>query len=499
REQAALLDITEEAILVRDLQGHILFWNHGAEKVYGWKPEEAIGKNMGDFISPRQEDDYEKAEQETLAKGSWSGELNQVTKAGERVVIESNWTLMPNKDGKPKSILIINTDVTIKKKFEVHLLRTQRMEGIGRLASGIAHDLNNVLSPIILSMQILRKKTSDPKIRSLVSTLENSAHRGANLVKRLLSFARGAEGERVPVQIKHQIEEIGKLLNQTFPKNITINMDVAKNLWFVNGDATQLHQVLLNLCVNSRDAMEANSEGLLNISASNVILDEAYCRINPEAKPDHYLKLTVTDTGAGIPPEILDNIYEPFFTTKAPGHGTGLGLSTVFSIVKSHNGFITVYSEVGKGTAFNIYLPAVDAADEHIDEALQTDFPRGKGELILIVDDESIIREVAKEALESFGYEVITASDGGDAVGEYLKNTQKVAAVLLDVMMPNVDGISCMIALKKLNPDLKIIITSGLGTNKSMLDNPVATNCKFLEKPFTVDSLIKILQEVLSQ
>lgn len=239
-------------------------------------------------------------------------------------------------------------DVTERKKLESQLLRAQRMESIGTLAGGMAHDLNNLLTPMMLSLKMLKEKLTDEKSQLLLTILENNSQRGADLIKQVLSFSRGVEGERNPLQAKYIISEIEKIAKETFPKKIEIRTDIQKDLSIISGDATQLHQVLMNLCVNARDAMPYG--GTLNISAENFLVDVNYARMNTEAKVGTYVVITVSDTGTGIPPPILDRIFEPFFTTKEPGKGTGLGLSTAQAIVKSHGGFINVYSAVGKAS-----------------------------------------------------------------------------------------------------------------------------------------------------
>ncbi len=360
KEQATLIDLATNAIFVRDLEGRIVFWNQGAQRLYGWTAAEAMGKNGDQFRIEGPMPGLEEARKEVIDKGEWTGELRQVTKDGKEIIVESHWTLLRDEDGQPKSKLVINTDITAQKKHEAQYLRAQRMESIGTLAGGIAHDLNNVLTPILMAVELLKRKLTDPHSRSFLTTLQASAERGADMVKQVLAFARGGEGQRVALQLKHVIHDLEKMLSHTLPKSIDIQTSIPRDLWTISGDATQLHQVLMNLCVNARDAMPQG--GQLTIAAENRSLDENYARMNPDAKPGPYLLLTVADTGMGIPAEVLDKISDPFFTTKALGKGTGLGLSTVVGIVKNHGGFINIYSEVGKGTQFSVYFPAIESA-----------------------------------------------------------------------------------------------------------------------------------------
>ncbi|WP_414754980.1 response regulator [Anabaena sp. CCY 9910] len=495
REQAALLDITTDGICVRDLENKILFWNKGAENLYGWQAHEVISKNASDLLFREPSLEVETALLNVISQGNWQGELNKVTKTGKEIVVASRWSLVYDEQGKPKSILSVDTDITQKKHLEAQLFRTQRLESIGTLASGIAHDLNNILTPILAGAQLLPLKfpDADERTQHLLEILEINAKRGADLVKQVLSFARGVEGKRITLQLKHLIVEVVKILKETFPKSIEVYTDIPNDLWMVSGDSTQLHQVLMNLCVNARDAMP--NGGTLTISAENLLIDENYARMNLEAKQGHYIMVTVSDTGVGISPENLDRIFEPFFTTKAVGQGTGLGLSTVLGIVKSHGGFVNVYSEEGRGTTFKVYLPSVGGMEApHIDHLLP---PAGHGELILIVDDEVSIQDITKTSLESHQYETLVANDGVEAIALYAKNADKISAVLMDIMLPVLDGLTTIRTLRKINPQVKIIATSGL-ISKIKLTEIVNTGANsFLAKPYTVNELLLALHEVM--
>lgn len=415
-----LFDNANDAIITVDTEGRITSWNKGAERLYGWTEENIIGKNANELLYKDKEESLllVDSQKSLLEKGQWLGELCHVTKEGKKIIVESRWTLMHDSEGKPKSILVINTDITEKKKLEAQFLRAQRMESIGTLASGIAHDINNVLTPIMLSLQLLKEKFMDDGSQKLINTLERSAQRGASLIKQVQSFARGVECERVTLQVTHLISEIKQIAKQTFPRSIEIRTNTPKDLWTISGDATQLHQVLMNLCVNARDAMPDG--GILSISAENLFIDEDFARINIEARIGHHIVISITDTGTGIHPEILDRIFEPFFTTKEPGKGTGLGLSTALAIVKSHGGFINVCSEVEKGTVFKVYLPTTTITEIQKADKQLHELPRGHGESILVVDDESQIREITSSILERSGYRVLTANDAARSANNNL-------------------------------------------------------------------------------
>jgi PAS domain S-box-containing protein len=492
-EQAALLDVATDAILVRDLDNQILFWNKGAERLYGWKALEAVGKNVLDLLDGEQQAKLKQVQKILLQNGEWQGELHQLTKDDKEVIVESRWTLVRDEEGQPKSILVVNTDITQKKQLEAQFLRAQRMESIGTLASGIAHDLNNVLTPILMTAQLLEAEPQEERYQRLLPVLVANAKRGANLVKQVLSFAKGLEGKFTILQVKHLISEIKQIIKETFPKSLEIRTDIPQSLWTVSGDATQLHQVLMNLCVNARDAMPDG--GRLSICAENQFIDRSYAQMHLDAQVGSYIVVTVTDTGMGIPPEILDRIFEPFFTTKELGKGTGLGLSTVMGIIKSHNGFINVSSVIGKGTEFKVYIPAIESTEAEVLE--DTELPIGHGELVLVVDDEVAIREITKTSLEAYNYKVITACDGIEAIALYAEHRDEISIVLTDMMMPSMDGLTTIRTLRKINPQVKIIAISGLASGDK-LAAVIGTGVKtFLSKPFTTQELLKTLDGLL--
>lgn len=497
REQAEFLDGASDAIIVRDLQDRIVYWNRGAERLYGWTAAESVGTNIRDLYYKENIPQFEAAQRELMKEGKWTGHARHLTKSGTAIDVETRLTLMGDSDKKPKSVLVINTDITEQKKFEAQFLRAQRMESIGTLAGGIAHDINNILSPILLAVRMLQMKFTDDDSQRLLSVLHKSAERGGVMVKQMLEFARGVEGERIVLQLNHLIREITRTLAETLPKSIEVECFVPPTIWPVIGDPTQIHQVLLNLCVNARDAMPRG--GTLSVKTENVTVDENYARMILDARPGQFVLISVTDTGTGIQPEILNRVFEPFFTTKEHGKGTGLGLSTVLGIVKSHNGFVSVYSEPGKGTQFRTYFPAAESAltaqvgEEHSEVA------GGNGELVLVVDDEMAIREITKTTLETFGYKALTASDGTEAIALYAQNKDAIAVVLTDMMMPYLDGAATIRALQKMNPSVKIIASSGLADEGKAAEAANAGVRIFLSKPYTADDLLNALATILVQ
>jgi signal transduction histidine kinase len=447
-------------------------------------------------LTPPEYNDLDlKALEEIAAKGVCTPfEKEYLRKDGSRVpVLIGSACFEDNPDEGVRFVL----DLTERKKLEQQFLRAQRMESIGTLAGGIAHDLNNILAPIMMSIEILKMTVTDPQAGGILQTIEVSSKRGADIVRQVLSFARGMEGERIEVQPKHLIKDIETIIRDTFPRNIQQQVLFPDDPWTIYGDPTLLHQIFLNLCVNARDAMP--NGGTLTIKVENTILDEQYSTMNRQAKPGRYVLISVTDTGIGIPPEIIDKIFEPFFTTKEMGKGTGLGLSTVIGIVKSHEGVINVYSEPGKGTTFRVYLPAIDhSSDGQKKQTQSLSLPRGNGELVLIVDDEASVLTITSQTLQAFGYRVLTATDGADAVAVYAKHQNDIAVVLTDLMMPVIDGPSTIRALLRINPSVKIIAASGLNSSRDITTFPDAPIKHFLTKPYTARTLLKTLREILN-
>ncbi|MFA6546655.1 MAG: ATP-binding protein, partial [Limisphaerales bacterium] len=384
-----------------------------------------------------------------------------------------------------------------KKLLEAKFLRSQRMESLGSLAGGIAHDLNNALAPILMSVEMLKQVSKDPNPNTarMLDAIYSSAKRGAGMVKQILTFARGAEGVQGVVQPKHLIQEMINLTRHSFPQGIQLHTDVALDTWTLLGNPTQLHQILLNLCVNARDAMPKG--GTLTLGAGNVRLKTTDAGLSPDAKPGPYVVLTVKDTGMGMTPAVREHLFEAFFTTKAPDKGTGLGLSTVRNIAKNHGGFLTVESEVGMGTTFKVYLPAQETTAATVAAVEQLALPMGRGELILVVDDEAAIRSIATQTLEAYGYRVVTAKDGAEAVGLCAQNLAGLHLLITDMDMPIMDGPAAIRAVRVLAPRVKVVAVSGSG---SLAGSPLLKELNvqtFLHKPFSADDLVRTVHEAL--
>ena len=498
RQKLDLLDIAPVSFFVIDMNSKMQYWNKGSEQLYGISSQEIVGRDLGDLmvkgILSMQEYSYLLNIKDTaFDKEYWEGEIRQINNEGKELIIESKAKLARNIKGEAEYVLIVNLDVTERKKLENQLLLSQRLESLGTLASGIAHDLNNMLSPIVLGLDIIKNKLKDTESIDWIKTLQDTAKRGSDLVRQILSFARGLSDKFTYVQPRYVISEFIKIIKGTFPKSIQISKDVPNELWAIMGDSTQIHQLLMNLCVNARDAMPEG--GNLKITAENVMVDDNLVKTNVNAKTGSYILISISDTGSGIDPKIMSKVFDPFFTTKEVGKGTGLGLSTVFNIVKNHKGFMNVYSELGKGTSFKVYFPAVSTEEKEQDIVVQH-IPFGKQELILVVDDETAVREIIRATLEAYGYEVISASNGAEAVAIFAKNLLNVKAAIVDMIMPIMDGSATIQALKTINPEIKIIAASGFEDAK---DKPIMEKVEgFLAKPFTAEAILRLLAETLN-
>jgi two-component system cell cycle sensor histidine kinase/response regulator CckA len=482
------------AIIGVDRDRNVRIWNPAATRIFGWSDEEVIGQRVP-FTSDEQRQQSETFNDRVLGGESLTNfEVRRNRRDGTLVDLLVSAAPSYDANGVIDGFVTVATDVTEQKSLEQQFLRTQRLESLGTLAGGIAHDLNNVLTPISMSLELIRMRTHDPSLDRTLETLGSCVKRGSGLVRQILTFARGVQGERTPLGTSYVLRDLEKVISETLPKSIEIRGDFPKDVWYISADLTQIHQVLMNLCVNARDAMPDG--GSLHISASNVVLDEAFVRMSPGSAKGPHVLIEVKDTGAGIPPEIQAKIFEPFFTTKELGKGTGLGLSTVAAIVKNHGGFINLYSETGRGTSFKIYLPALASAAAQQAAEARTVLPAGNGELILIVDDESAVRDIAALTLESHGYRVVQAEDGAGGVAVYAQNSKDIRLVISDQDMPVMNGSAMIRSLERINPAVRILCASGLigESSHTVSASPLR---KVLSKPYTAEQLLNAVHELI--
>lgn len=493
-QQSQMLDQVSDAVRVADLQGRITYWNLAAQRVFGWTADEVLGRNADELLYRGDPQALRDMLRDTNARGSWAGELIKVTRAGKSITVEHRRTVLLDESGKPKGHLCIDIDITDRKKQERASHRSQRLESIGTLAGGIAHDLNNVLTPILMGAKLLASGRATGNRQGLLETMVASAHRGADLIKQLLAFAGGIRGERSPVRLDLLINETLGLLEHTLPKSIKIESQINTECPPVLGDATELSQILMNLCINARDAMP--NGGTLTIEATTMVLNGNAERLHPDAHAGNYVLLKVSDTGTGMTPDVLDRIFDPFYTTKEVGKGTGLGLATVQGIVKNHGGFINVYSEPGNGSKFTIYLPAIATAEQAPGQSDQVAEEPGTGQTVLLVDDEVFILQMTSAALEGSGYRVLTARDGMSAIATY-KQHPEISVVLLDMMMPGIDGLQTLDELRKFDPKARVIACSGLRTSQREAEVLERGAKMFIPKPYTEEALLQALGQIL--
>jgi len=496
-----LAKATTDAIWDCNLDTGRLWWNEGFETLFGFhhQQDELTLESLLARVHPQDRELMRAGLMGAVNGGEagWRGEYRFQLRDGSYASVLDKGHVLRDQNGRPVRLIGGMVDLTERRRYEQQLLRAQRMESIGTLAGGIAHDLNNLLAPITLSVDLLRQLVDSPECLQIIAGIEQSALRGSKLVRQVLSFARGVEGDHLPLHLDGVVEEVRQIMERTFPKDIRVRVGTAVDLWTVKGDATQINQVLLNLCVNARDAMP--NGGDLTIAVHNRIIDEQMAGMSPGTRPGRYVVIEVSDTGCGIAKDHLTRIFDPFFTTKEVGRGTGLGLSTAVGIVRSHGGFLNVYSELGKGTTFKLSLPAVAAELlPAMELEVEERYPRGAGECILVVDDEQPILKVCKQTLEAYGYRVLTAEDGAQAVGEYALHRAEIAVVLTDMMMPVMDGPALIGALKRMDPAVRIIGSSGLNANGRVAKAVHAGVAHFVPKPYTAETLLKAVRAVLA-
>jgi two-component system cell cycle sensor histidine kinase/response regulator CckA len=487
-----ILDSIQAGIVCINAETHtIVDVNPAAIEMIGAPKEQIIGHVCHKYICPAEKG---KCPISDLGQEVDKSERTLLTATGAEVPILK--TVTPILLSGQAHLLDIFIDITEKKKLEAQLQQAQKMEAIGTLAGGIAHDFNNILQAISGYTQILlmEKEASDPDFEKL-EAVEKSAQRASDLTKQLLIFSRKVESKLRPIDLKREIEQVSKMLKRTIPKMINIELHLAENLKIINADPAQIEQIMMNLGVNAMDAMP--NGGRLIFETENVILDEQYCKTHLGAKPGRYVKLSISDTGHGMDKETIEHIFDPFYTTKETGKGTGLGLAMVYGIVKSHNGYIMCYSEPDEGTIFKIYFPVIEKETERVESEEEKVHIKGGKETILLVDDEEAIRELGKNILTRFGYTVLMVSDGETALEVYREKKEKISLVILDIIMPGMGGRECLKKLFKMNPKLKVIIASGYSINGSTKEALEAGAKGFIGKPYNINQMLKAVREAL--
>ncbi len=486
---------THLGVIELDTDFKITRWNPAAEKIFCFTAAEAIGQDGRFFVPEDAKEQVSRIYHSLTSQTGGERSTNEnITKDGRTILCDWHNTPLTDADGQLVGVVSMVEDVTERQRMEEQLLRSQRTESIGTLAGGIAHDLNNILCPILLSASMLREGEQSAEAIEMLDTLEENARRGADMVKQILTFSRGLKTKKGPVQTRYLLKDFAGLIRETFPKSITLKLGVAPELWPVHGNLTELHQILMNLCLNARDAMPDG--GTLTITAENIVLDQESVGLIPNTRPGHYVAWLIADSGTGIAPEILDRIFDPFFTTKELGKGTGLGLSIVHGLIRSHNAAIRVQSKLGAGTEFRVYLPASSAPLPESEHSAPPP-PVGVGEEILVVDDEEAICHLADKILTRQGYHVVTARNGEEAIKRYQRNRSKIQLVLTDIMMPGLDGWAVIRSIRNINPAVKIIASSGLMSETSLSTLSDLNVNAVLAKPYLAHSLLETIQTVL--
>lgn len=492
-EHLKLIDASHEAIIACDLKQKVVFWSKGASNLYGVSKQKAIGASIDSLITNQDNNLIDSIIEIVYSANEWVGEITSKDANDNERIVLSHWSLVYDNFRKPKTFLLVNTNITEKKKLETQFLRTQRMENLGSLASGIAHDLNNLLTPIMLSLDLLKKRADERSLK-LIEKVESSTRRGSEMVKQIVSFAKGIETTQATISIQNILDELLSMLKISFPPNIRIYTNCSPKIWLVQANATQIFQVLMNLCVNAREAMSEG--GLLSIMANNIILDN-FKGFKEFKEPAPFVEISVSDSGTGISTEQIKKIFEPFFTTKG-ANGTGLGLSMVASIIEKHNGFIRVDSELSKGTNFSIYLPAIK--DNKVKESfINKDLMNvGNNQTILLVDSEVSTLEISKATLEAYNYKVFSTNSGIEAIKFFSAERLDIDAVVVDMVVAEIESDALISLLKKSRPQVKIIVTGNNESNTYHKLNSLPFSIKKVVKPYTAETLLKSLKEILS-
>ena len=498
RLRSAALEAAANAIVITDREGRIEWANSAFCSLSGWSLPEVIARNPRELIQSGEHEPefYQKMWTTILAGEVWRGEV--INRRRDGVLRTEQMTITPLRDprGEISQFIAIKQDITDQKALEQQYLHSQRMEAVGALAGGIAHDLNNMLVPVLMVIGILKEEQVDSMNRELLAMAQSSAQRGADVIKQLLAFSRDHGGERLVLQPTHLLGEMFKIMRETFPREIELTQQLPSTLWTVNADATQLHQVFLNLCVNARDAMPAG--GRLRLLASNVVSEEGDVYRPAHARPGPYVKIEVCDTGHGIPAEIRHRIFDPFFTTKPVGQGTGLGLSTVAAIVRNHEGYVTVDSTLSKGTTFTVYLPAIPDGTEPTPEGpLAADPAMDARVTVLLVEDERESRDIVRYFLEEHNFRVLTAGHGEEAISQFLLHKDQIALVVTDIMMPVMNGVVLIRTLRAMKPKLKVVAMSGLVSDHQLRQLADIGVPSVLPKPYDGRKLLAAIQREL--
>lgn len=498
RAQAAVLDKATDAIIVCGPEEEIIYWNRSAERLYGWSAAEARGRNLHSFLHPAPPPQLGEARHAVRQRGEWQGELRQTGKDGGAIVVQSRWTLFRDDAGRPQSLLVVNTDARNLQLNEAQFLRAQQTASLATLADVMARELRAAVEPVLLVSQLLRVRTQAGSPH-WPEAPDAQPRRLADVMQQLGTLVRPPNLERMELAVNGLVGEVVRQLRQSVAPGVEVSLSVPEDLWAVAGDPEALRQAVMNLCVNAREAMAGS--GRIEVIAENLPLRDGDARLRHGGRPGLHVVITVADTGCGIPPQNLERIFTPFFSTKDHGQSVGVGLTAVQAIARAHGGFVTVDSEVGRGSRFRIYLPATSGSPAPDKPQPRRSFPRGNGECILLVDDEAGFREITQVTLEKYGYRVVTACDGSEGMTLYMRHRQEIQLVLTDIVMPVMDGAALIRSLHKMGAQVRFLAVSGLVEREKVM---VATavpgvHVEFLAKPFASEKLLTLVREVLQK
>ncbi|MFX4263583.1 PAS domain-containing hybrid sensor histidine kinase/response regulator [Pelotomaculum propionicicum] len=485
-------------ILVIDTSGKILIFNHFGERLTGYREKEIVGKDWLDTLIPKKEQGkLAGIINEIKEKGYAKGENFVLGRDNREILVKWNASILNSSTNGEQGFLVVGHDVSKLRTVEAQLIQAQKMEAVGRLAGGIAHDFNNILTGIIgNASSILTDITPDCEYYEALREVEDSALMAADIVEKLLGFSRKSLMKSAVVNVNDNINEAYKIIKRTIDPRIILKTRLEDNLWPAAADRTQITQVLINLCLNAQDAMPDG--GSITIKTENIILDENSLKSQPSyVRAGEFVRISVADTGCGMPAEVQEQVFEPFFTTKKAGHGTGLGLAMVYGIVKQQEGWINCHSEVGQGTTFTICLPRAVLSPLPVspDEVPDRKAHISGSKTVLVVEDNRIVKNFIKRILSRKGFQVIIAGDGKEAVDLYRLGWKNIDLVLLDMTIPRLSGRDALIIMKKINPSIKVLLTSGyLFSDK---EEPLLSKYRFLHKPFTENDLLKQMENLL--
>jgi signal transduction histidine kinase/CheY-like chemotaxis protein len=479
---AAFNAIDDAVFVTASESGRILHVNVGATRLLGYSDKDLIGRTLASLRS---------LSTDASADGTWLRHQD-----GRLVEVDARDHSLPAQAVRDRLSVTIARDISDRRRQEEHRLRAQRMESLGTLAGGVAHDMNNMLTPVILMLDELQDLGTRPN-PTLLASVRSSVKRGASMLRQLLSFGRGFEGERAPISVSKLVEELGRIVDSTFPKSIKFETDVDRNLPPVLGDATQLHQVLLNLSVNARDAMPDG--GVIRVVAKRMLLDDVNRVTWPETKPGRYVQLDVVDTGSGMPPAILHRIFDPYFTTKPADKGTGLGLSTTLGIIRGHGGAIRVQSELGQGTTFSLLLPEGTAASAVVDnETRPESYPNPSSQTVLVIEDEEAIRNVLQRSFTRMAIRPLVASGGREGIELFHRHRAEISLVITDYQMPEVDGLAVLREIRAVAPRLPVLVMSGRIDEAAQVQLRKIGASGFVDKPFGYEQIRRAVADALA-